>query len=536
MIHFKQPKASINLTNLKKELTCAKIANNCPELSFRKIALYLGFGTVSIAPSCWDTGTDIHQGQLYLNGDIYTKYVNNRNDTFVTNCTWIETTRKIIGDIESDEEVIYTYNCFEKDEYFGYFTLFFVFLFPGMCQALKVFNASDSLKTHCHKTIGYGISLALLILSPFFPLQVFLVKLFSFLTNGLEIKKISNVMTLFEATFESNLQFVLQLYIIFTRADRQPSTTQILGLSSSIVFMAKSQLQANFADKPNEPLLKKLYLLPQKLFYIIFWCGSLAIVSSIFRIIFFMVGIVAFSPFAFCLICICIKAKISQGPRWSDQKYKGTLIYPLLTHAALFTTLLVLLVLINHFPDSTIYSIELPLSAILNGSLNLTMVKTKLLDIALVEKKWANYIIPIILISGVMYRVLKYKQNIKPEETIQISNKDNQQDIYEIPRATLQDSPLETKVVKVLVDGKTFIIPTNDLNIEKYPQESQTKIMVKYSNEKDGCFKNLKEKVSCRVKDETPKPIKAYVVKITKDMKKIIVDPDNNIDVQQNTK
>ena len=164
------------------------------------------------------------------------------------------------------------------------------------------------------------------------------------------------------------------------------------------------------------------------------------------------------------------------------------------------------------------------------------MVKTKLLDIALVKENWANYIIPIILISGVMYRVLKYKQNIKPEETIQISNKDNQQDIYEIPCATLQDSPLETKVVKVLVDGKTFIVPTNDLNIEKYPQESQTKIMVKYSNEKDGCFKNLKEKVSCRVKDKTPKPIKPYVVKITKDMKKIIVDPDNNIDVQQNTK
>jgi hypothetical protein len=75
----------------------------------------------------------------------------------------------------------------------------------------------------------------------------------------------------------------------------------------------------------------------------------------------------------------------------------------------------------------------LPLSAILNGSFNLTMVKTKLLDIALVKENWANYIIPIILISGVMYRVLKYKQNIKPEETIQISNKDNQQDIYEIP-------------------------------------------------------------------------------------------------------
>jgi hypothetical protein len=233
---------------LKKELTCAKIANKCPELSIRKIALYLGFGAISIAPSCWDTGTDIHQGQLYLNGDIYTKYVNNRNDPFVTsyNCTWIETTRKVIGDIESDEDVTYIYNCFEKDEYFGYFTLFFVFLFPGMCQALKVFNASGSLEAHHHKTIGYGISLALLILSPFFPLQVFLVKLFAFLTNGLEMDKVSNVMTLFEATFESNLQFVLQLYIIFTRTDRQPSTTQILGLSSSIFFHGQIPTSSKF--------------------------------------------------------------------------------------------------------------------------------------------------------------------------------------------------------------------------------------------------------------------------------------------------
>ena len=32
MIKFKQPKATINLTNLKEELTCAKIANNCLEL------------------------------------------------------------------------------------------------------------------------------------------------------------------------------------------------------------------------------------------------------------------------------------------------------------------------------------------------------------------------------------------------------------------------------------------------------------------------------------------------------------------------
>ena len=72
------------------------------------------------------------------------------------------------------------------------------------------------------------------------------------------MKKIGNLMTLCEAIWESNLQLTLQLYIIFTRADRELSTAQILGLSSSILFLAKSMIEENFTDKPNEPLLKKL--------------------------------------------------------------------------------------------------------------------------------------------------------------------------------------------------------------------------------------------------------------------------------------
>jgi hypothetical protein len=129
----------------------------------------------------------------------------------------------------------------------------------------------------------------------------------------------------------------------------------------------------------------------------------------------------------------------------------------------------------------------------------------------------------------VINRVLSYKQIIKADETIQISNKDDQQDIYEIPQGTLKDSPLDSEVMKVLVDGKTFIVPTDDLDIKKYPQESETKTMIKFSNEKDGCFKNLKKKVSCRVEDETPKPIKAYIVKI-EGMKEMTVYPEHCTD------
>ena len=177
----------------------------------------------------------------------------------------------------------------------------------------------------------------------------------------------------------------------------------------------------------------------------------------------------------------------------------------------------ILLVVINNFPDMN--------PANFKSSSNLK----KLSDIALVKKNWDNYVIPTILVSGVIYRVLDYKQNIKTKETIQILNKDDQHDIYEIPRGALQDSPLEAEVVKVSVDEKTFIVPKDDLDIEKYPQESETKTMVKCSNDKDSCFKNLKKKVSCSINDATPKPIKAYIVKI-KDMKEMTVDPEDKID------
>ena len=529
MIHFRwqQPEVSINLKNLKKELECDKITNHCPEPSFKRIALYLGLATLCIAPSCWDTGTDINQGQLYLNGDIYTKYVNNESDPSVMNCSLMETTRKVIGDIESNEEVIYTYECFEKDEYWGYLTLFFVFIFTGLFQVIYIFTAIASLETSRQKMIGYGISLGLIILMPLFPLQVILVKLFTFLTNGPEMKKISTLMIICEANFESQLQFLLQLYIIFTRADRQPSTSQMLSLSTSIFFMAKSSLESSFVNKPNEPLLKKLPLLPQKLCELIFWYGSYAILLSTFRITFFVIGLFTIVTFASCLKCICMKAKISQGEIWQDQKYKGITLNDLTLEAVFFITLPILLVMIYNFPDATIYSLDA--AAIISSNSSDLIVQTKLSKIALVNENWANYVIPTILVAGVIHRVLSYMQITKAEKTIQISNKDDQQDIYEIPWGTLKDSPLDSKVVKVLVDEKTFIVPTGDLDIEKYPQESETKIMIKSSKEKDSPFKNLKKKVSCSVKDETAKPIKAYVVKI-EDMKEIFIEtPKQNI-------
>ena len=189
----------------------------------------------------------------------------------------------------------------------------------------------------------------------------------------------------------------------------EDSTSEILSLSCSIIFLAKSRLEENFADKPTEPLFKKLPLLPQKLCFIVFLCSSMAVLSCIFRIVFSLIGFVAIGAFGVCLSCICMKAKISQGQSWKDQEYKGMLIIPLIYRAVFFITLLILLVLIDHFPDTTIYSLELPhsASAIFNGSSNQTNLpdfihQTKLSDRTLVKKNWSNYVIPIVLIPGVV--------------------------------------------------------------------------------------------------------------------------------------
>ena len=151
-------------------------------------------------------------------------------------------------------------------------------------------------------------------------------------------------MTLCEATNESILQLALQLYIVFNRADRQPLTSQVLSLSSSILFIAKSHLEENFTDKPNEPLLKKLTILPQKLFAIVFFCGSLALSVLFFRLLVGYKAIYyAILGFITCLMCICpcicMKAKISQGKRWYNQKYKGVLVLSLTMEAIFFIML-----------------------------------------------------------------------------------------------------------------------------------------------------------------------------------------------------
>ena len=122
-------------------------------------------------------------------------------------------------------------------------------------------------------------------LIPFFPLQVFIIKLLAVLTNGSEFEKLSNFLTYHEGVHESGYQFALQLYIIFVRADRFPSTTQWIALSSSLFSITKTKLEEAFINKPGVPLMKRAELLPLKLSFVFYWTGSVAVIISTLKIL-----------------------------------------------------------------------------------------------------------------------------------------------------------------------------------------------------------------------------------------------------------
>merc|ERR1711974_207162 len=76
--------------------------------------------------------------------------------------------------------------------------------------------------------------------------------------HNAQLKELSDLMTLCEGQLESYLQTLLQLYIITSRPDRVPSTTQILSLLGSILMILIGQTKAWYATKPEPDLLKDL--------------------------------------------------------------------------------------------------------------------------------------------------------------------------------------------------------------------------------------------------------------------------------------
>ena len=213
-----------------------------------------------------------------------------------------------------NNQTIFKYSCFEKDPFWGGFTCSFIFL-PGI--AFSLILAYTIKKTHGSKAFLLHLIL------PFYPFILFFVKVISLFQHGKEWKRFSAFVTACESQVESLLQAVLQLYIIWSRPERQASASQQMAFIGSWVMIGYGLVKALFANRsPGESYFKTVCQLVFTslmygivVFVIVF---GLVMLININKMIFFTSFGIVISLFA---IYFCItRVKTSCQPQVSAKK------------------------------------------------------------------------------------------------------------------------------------------------------------------------------------------------------------------------
>ena len=257
------------------------------------VKTFLIIFTTSLAPSFWDTGSDALSTYNFINGTTYTKYVPDLNHSSVNSsqCTHVGTLLQKNGNIS---EVVYEeVECFEQDPVWGYVSLAFLIL-PGL-DGGRVWA-------------GLNCCLGLTILTlPFFPFCLLAVKTIGLLNPGNNWKILAGRYAASEGFWESRYQLLLQLFIVFTRADRAPSLTQMCTLASSVVMLAKCSLD-NLRRNQRTVEIKAADFLPGILARLVFFFGHLALLAAFLRngtiVLLFIVGNFFVGPPLVVLFCL----------------------------------------------------------------------------------------------------------------------------------------------------------------------------------------------------------------------------------------
>ena len=247
-------------------------------------ALILG-----LIPSLFDVVTDALNGKNFIVGTDYMKRVTNMSDPQFDNCAHVGSYVKYNKDGEMTTEYSEVL-CHEKDPIWGYVTLLLIF-FPGVNV---VYSKNLNLKSWCGCFTGLFIGLC-------FPVVLLGVKTIALVNPGPEMEKLTGTFTIMEGTFESTYQFILTLFIVFSRGDRSPSSIQIASLVASLLTIVKIQIEGFLLEVYDEkfPSLEKVkraaVLTPMFLTSTIFKLGSIAMTAAILRWIGLVTWLILFS-------------------------------------------------------------------------------------------------------------------------------------------------------------------------------------------------------------------------------------------------
>ena len=142
------------------------------------------------------------------------------------------------------------------------------------------------------------------LLAPFFPFILLVVKIGSLFNNGKEWKKLDEALTMVGNDVVRFCQLVLQLYVIFTKANRWPSIVQRINLVKGV--LAASAEKADGSTKSTSFFC---------LFGRIFYAGSTALIFTIIRFYFLI-------PFEIIFLSLAVLFHHFQEPRGLGKKQR----------------------------------------------------------------------------------------------------------------------------------------------------------------------------------------------------------------------
>ena len=361
----------IDLFKLKTELKCSK-------KSFASIAkIFL----ISSVPSLFDLVMDNINAYTYFTGKHYTKIVANDTDASITpgymnstkNCTLIGERQNYVTN-----EKYYVYECFEIDQIWGMLTLLFVYA-PGLMIMSRILPlmTSESFVKH----IVCPLRWVLFILTPInFPIQLLIVKLIHPFA-GEEWSKMGSLYSAVEAGIEGSAQLILQLFIIFTRMDRYPSTIQWISIGSSLLgFVMALFPQHDVALE--KKVSHGLYLLP--FFFVRIVTAALSITML---------------RFSYLLLPL-LYLFLYQRPFF--------LIFTLLTEAI---TLIVLLIGVNRFPEAEWLLTGYPSMMAKPSTFEITKERELNFFLFSLNISWFNFITIILIVVAIVTWIYRWWTN-----------------------------------------------------------------------------------------------------------------------------
>ena len=421
---------------LKQEFTQDKIWNDRSKKDiFKNFAVVCCLG---LLPTVFDLATDCLSIRDFIGGTVYVKHISNVEILNITNtrgCIQLDNVTnpfnpKATECTHTGSYVEYTdagpvtqyevIKCFEKDPIWGYVMLICIFFLPGCAGARDVWSGS-----------GPNCTWAMVFISgPIFPFLVIGAKLVALVNPGEEWKKFTFRLTAAEGSFESKTSFLLQLFVIFTRADRQPSPVQLASMATSLVMMVKTQTQSFLKDQPamamGDHFKKAASVVPMILTKQISLTGSIAATAAILR---YWTLLILILVLFLSNIIARVTSKIKLNEPLPDSTFKKIVTeekkmkwFVSITISAILTWLLILtgltitanvhpnaLALLPNLPLRDIF----PLLILLNAPL--PRLGDKLSDSAIVQDIFLlNAIYTTVMISGAIYTILVYIQIVRP--------------------------------------------------------------------------------------------------------------------------